>query len=54
MADLPNCPKCDEAYTYEDGAVLVCPMCEHEWPKDAPDAAEAAGESASHKWMIRR
>ena len=38
MADLPNCPKCDEAYTYEDGAMLVCPMCAHEWPKDAPEA----------------
>ena len=34
MADLPACPKCDEAYTYEDGAMLVCPMCAHEWPKD--------------------
>lgn len=42
MADLPNCPKCDEAYAYEDGAMLVCPMCAHEWPKDAPEAAEAA------------
>ena len=38
MADLPNCPKCDEAYTYEDGAMLVCPMCAHEWPKEAPKA----------------
>ncbi len=34
MADLPKCPKCDEDFTYEDGAMLVCPMCAHEWPKD--------------------
>ena len=28
---LPNCPKCDADYTYEDGALLVCPMCANEW-----------------------
>lgn len=28
---LPNCPKCDSEYTYEDGALLICPMCAHEW-----------------------
>lgn len=41
MADLPNCPKCDEPYTYEDGAMLVCPMCAHEWSKDEATSAEA-------------
>lgn len=40
MSDLPPCPKCNSAYTYEDGALLVCPECAHEW---APGAeAEAA------------
>lgn len=42
MTGLPKCPKCDEDYTYEDGAMLVCPMCAHEWSKDAP---EDAGET---------
>ena len=31
MTDLPNCPKCSSSYTYEDGALLVCPECGHEW-----------------------
>ena len=31
MQDLPNCPKCNSAYTYEDGSHLVCPECAHEW-----------------------
>lgn len=31
MSTLPNCPKCDSEYTYEDGALLVCPMCSYEW-----------------------
>lgn len=33
MEKLPNCPKCKEEYTYEDGALFVCPMCGHEWPQ---------------------
>jgi protein PhnA len=31
MIDLPNCPKCNSEYTYEDGSLLVCPECAHEW-----------------------
>jgi len=28
---LPNCPKCNSEYTYEDGSFFVCPECGHEW-----------------------
>lgn len=28
---LPNCPKCNSEYTYEDRDLLVCPECGHEW-----------------------
>ncbi|QIK69760.1 alkylphosphonate utilization protein [Erysipelothrix sp. HDW6C] len=28
---LPNCPKCDSEYTYEDRELYVCPECAHEW-----------------------
>lgn len=31
MSTLPNCPKCNSSYTYEDGTTLVCPECAHEW-----------------------
>lgn len=31
---LPNCPKCTSEYTYEDGNMLVCPECFHEWSND--------------------
>ncbi|GAA0182463.1 alkylphosphonate utilization operon protein PhnA [Clostridium sediminicola] len=31
MNDLPNCPKCNSEYTYEDGNLLVCPECAYEW-----------------------
>lgn len=42
MSDLPKCPKCGSAYTYEDGNMFVCPECAHEWSKEA--VAEAADE----------
>lgn len=37
--ELPPCPKCNSPYTYEDGALLICPECAHEW--------SAAGDSGS-------
>lgn len=42
MSLLPACPQCQSAYTYEDGAQLVCPECGHEW--SAPESATAAAE----------
>ena len=41
MSELPNCPQCNSAYTYEDGALLVCPECAHEWSADAPATDDA-------------
>jgi len=35
MSALPKCPKCSSEYTYEDGALYICPECAHEWSKDA-------------------
>jgi protein PhnA len=40
---LPPCPLCSSAYTYEMGALLVCPECAHEWEgTDEAESAEAA------------
>ncbi|WP_326770006.1 zinc ribbon domain-containing protein YjdM [Streptomyces sp. NBC_01591] len=38
---LPPCPECSGVYTYEMGALLICPECGHEW---SPTSAEPAGE----------
>ena len=43
MKDLPNCPKCNSEYTYEDGQLLVCPECAHEW------SPEVAGEVSDER-----
>ena len=40
MSTLPNCPKCSSSYTYEDGSMLVCPECAHEWSKVAVTDSE--------------
>ncbi|CAB1209827.1 zinc ribbon domain-containing protein YjdM [Acinetobacter bouvetii] len=37
---LPNCPKCHSEYTYEDGDLLICPECSHEWKEGESVAAE--------------
>lgn len=33
MSGLPNCPKCNSEYTYEDHDMYICPECAHEWSK---------------------
>ena len=40
MSDLPNCPKCQSSYSYEDGDLYICPECSHEWPKTATTTSE--------------
>jgi protein PhnA len=44
MSDLPPCPKCQSALTYEDGTTLVCPECAHEWALGAAPAGSAVAE----------
>ncbi len=44
MSGLPNCPKCNSEYTYEDGEQYVCPECAHEWSKNATEEAEEKGK----------
>ena len=31
MPAFPPCPKCSSVYAYEDGSLLICPECAHEW-----------------------
>jgi len=45
MTTLPPCPKCSSTLTYEDGQLLMCPECAHEWSASA-EAAAAAEDTA--------
>jgi len=47
MSHLPKCPKCGSEYTYEDGALFVCPECAHEWPR------EAAAENVEEAFLVK-
>lgn len=41
MNNLPNCPKCNSEYVYEDGNLLVCPECAYEWnPAEVAEVEE--------------
>jgi protein PhnA len=35
MTTLPPCPQCASSLTYQDGMLLVCPECGHEWQETA-------------------
>ncbi len=48
MSDLPPCPKCKSAFTYEDGPLLVCPECANEWSPGA-----AAAETKEEGLVVR-
>lgn len=48
MSKLPPCPQCNSEYTYEDGAMCVCPECAHEWAQDG-----VAAEGAPQKTEVR-
>ncbi|MFC5929416.1 alkylphosphonate utilization protein [Cryobacterium melibiosiphilum] len=37
---LPPCPKCSSDLTYEMGALLVCPLCGHEWNDEPVEEAQ--------------
>jgi len=38
---LPECPKCNSAYVYEDQAMLICPECAYEWnPNEVAEVEE--------------
>lgn len=40
MQKLPNCPKCNSEYTYEDGNLFICPECAYEWNEDSSQEEE--------------
>lgn len=44
MSEIPACPKCKSEYAYEDGAMLVCPDCGHEWTPGGEEAETPATE----------
>lgn len=47
MSNLPNCPKCNSEYTYEDGVMFICPECGHEWSTQAEEVEEIVVRDAN-------
>lgn len=46
MSNLPECPECKSAYTYEDRGLFICPECGHEW-------SAAAGATANEEKVVK-
>jgi len=50
MSALPPCPECRSELTYEDGAMLICPECGHEWSAQASaGSGEGKGEAKVYR-----
>lgn len=47
MSNLPPCPSCQSEYTYQDGELLICPECAHEW--QAQDNASTEDEAKVYR-----
>lgn len=47
MDKLPNCPKCNSEYVYEDGSLLICPECSHEWSVSADQEDDSVIKDAN-------
>jgi protein PhnA len=43
MSELPSCPHCGSAFTYEDRGMFVCPECAHEWTGETTGEGGASG-----------
>lgn len=41
---LPPCPQCDSQLTYDDGDLLICPECAHEWTANTDQNSVGAEE----------
>lgn len=48
MIDLPPCPECESVLTYEDGPMLICPECGHEWNEAAPAGKKVVKDSVGN------
>ena len=52
MSELPPCPKCKSAYSYEDGPLLICLECAHEWSPTAEVVGERVFKDANGNVLV--
>ncbi|WP_028563747.1 zinc ribbon domain-containing protein YjdM [Paenibacillus pinihumi] len=45
MSSLPSCPACSSEYTYQDGSLIICPECGHEWVPGGDSPADLDAET---------
>jgi len=44
---IPNCPKCESEYVYQDQSLFICPECNYEWNPSEPDEDEIVVKDAN-------
>jgi len=50
--NLPNCPKCNSEYVYEDGNLLMCPECAYEFSADELNEQEEVVKDANGNTLV--
>lgn len=46
MSDqVTPCPQCKSPYAYENGALMICPECNHEWNPNDVEEEESTRET---------
>lgn len=48
MSEYPPCPECGSSYTYQDGALFICPECAHEWSATDDETARAVRDAVGN------
>ena len=46
--NLPPCPECASAFTYQMDGLLVCPECAHEWSTETADQGDIVRDSVGN------
>ncbi len=47
MDTLPNCPLCGYEYTYDDGSMIVCAQCGHEFTLESLEESKEVIKDAN-------
>ena len=53
MNNIPPCPACGSTLGYDDGFLLICPECAHEWSREANAASGEADEAGVAGRVVR-
>lgn len=52
MNDIPNCPKCESNYAYQDRDNYICPECAYEWSDASKDEQQTSVKDSNGNVLV--